>query len=98
MLTYETALKRVLAHTPPPAAAHTAVKAALGLVLAEPVVSPLDLPAFDNSAVDGYAVRAQDFSTRSETDLAPWMLRVVGMPTPARRLPAGCAPGKRCGS
>lgn len=29
-------------------------------VLAEDVVSPLDIPAFDNSAMDGYAVRCQD--------------------------------------
>ncbi|HRW19960.1 MAG TPA: molybdopterin molybdotransferase MoeA [Dermatophilaceae bacterium] len=33
---------------------------ALGLVAAEPVVSLVDLPGFDNSAMDGYAVRAAD--------------------------------------
>ena len=78
MLTYEAALKRILAQTPSPSSADVPLEAALGLVLVEPVVSPLDLPGFDNSAVDGYAVRTQDFSARSETDLAPWMLRVVG--------------------
>ena len=78
MLTYEAALKRILAQTPSPSAADVPLEAALGLVLAEPVVSPMDLPGFDNSAVDGYAVRTQDFSARSEADLAPWMLRVVG--------------------
>ena len=31
-----------------------------GLVLADDVVAPLSLPVFDNSAMDGYAVRAQD--------------------------------------
>jgi molybdopterin molybdotransferase len=31
-----------------------------GLVLAEDVVAPLPLPVFDNSAMDGYAVRAED--------------------------------------
>ena len=36
---------------------------ALDLVLAEPVVSPLDLPPWDNSAMDGYAVRAADVSS-----------------------------------
>ena len=35
---------------------------ALGLVLAADVVAPLSLPVFDNSAMDGYAVRAQDIS------------------------------------
>lgn len=31
-----------------------------GRILAETIVSPLDLPPFDNSAMDGYAVRAAD--------------------------------------
>jgi molybdopterin molybdotransferase len=31
-----------------------------GLVLAEDVTATLDLPVFDNSAMDGYAVRAED--------------------------------------
>ncbi|KUH82050.1 MULTISPECIES: gephyrin-like molybdotransferase Glp [unclassified Mycobacterium] len=33
---------------------------ALGLVLADDVVAPLSLPGFDNSAMDGYAVVAED--------------------------------------
>ena len=33
---------------------------ALGLVLAEDVIAPLSLPVFDNSAMDGYAVRVED--------------------------------------
>ncbi|WP_106402506.1 molybdotransferase-like divisome protein Glp [Actinocorallia populi] len=33
---------------------------AAGTVLAEPVTAPVDLPPFDNSAMDGYAVRAAD--------------------------------------
>ena len=37
-----------------------AVADAPGLVLAEDVVAPLSLPVFDNSAMDGYAVRADD--------------------------------------
>jgi molybdopterin molybdotransferase len=35
---------------------------ALGRVLAEPVTSPIDVPAWDNSAVDGYALRRDDVS------------------------------------
>ncbi len=34
----------------------------LGLVLADDVVAPLSLPGFDNSAMDGYAVVAEDIS------------------------------------
>ncbi len=44
---------------------------ALGRVLARPVVSDMDLPPFDNSAVDGYAVRAADA-------VAGASLRIVG--------------------
>jgi molybdopterin molybdotransferase len=36
------------------------LREALDLVLAEEVVSPVDLPAWDNSAMDGYACRAAD--------------------------------------
>jgi molybdopterin molybdotransferase len=45
---------------------------AIGAVLAEPVVAAEDVPPFANSAVDGYAVRADD------TAGAPVRLRVVG--------------------
>ena len=37
----------------------------LGLVLAEGVVAATDLPGFDNSAMDGYAVRAADLAGAS---------------------------------
>src|SRR5829696_933301 len=38
----------------------------LGLVLAEDVVAPLSLPNFDNSAMDGYAVVADDIAEASD--------------------------------
>jgi molybdopterin molybdotransferase len=44
--------------------------AARGRVLAEGVIAPLDLPPFDNSAVDGYAVRHRDLDAQTETKLA----------------------------
>ena len=43
---------------------------ARGRVLASAVIAPLDLPPFDNSAVDGYAVRHRDLDPRAETRLA----------------------------
>ena len=46
--------------------------AAAGLVLAEDVVAGENVPPFDNTAVDGYAVRATD------TENAPCELRVTG--------------------
>lgn len=44
----------------PPAPARVAVGAADRLVLAADVIAPLSLPVFDNSAMDGYAVRAAE--------------------------------------
>ena len=39
---------------------------ALDCVLAQDVTSPVDLPLWDNSSVDGYAVRASDVASASE--------------------------------
>lgn len=46
-----------------------ALRAALGRVLAEDVVSPLNVPAHDNSAMDGYAVRFADLKADGEVTL-----------------------------
>ena len=43
------------------------VKSALARVLGEDVISPLDVPAHDNSAMDGYAVRAADLPAKGDT-------------------------------
>ncbi|HUN58849.1 MAG TPA: gephyrin-like molybdotransferase Glp, partial [Candidatus Binataceae bacterium] len=48
----------------------------LGRVLAEEIRSPRDIPGFDNSAMDGYAVRAADIAAASESH--PVRLRVLG--------------------
>jgi molybdopterin molybdotransferase len=45
------------------------VREALGRVLAQEVISPIDVPAHDNSAMDGYAVRAADLAPDGETRL-----------------------------
>ena len=59
---------------------------ALGSVLAEEVRSPLDVPPWTNSAMDGYAVRADD--VRGATRAEPRRLRVVDV-IPAGAFPAG---------
>jgi len=46
-----------------------AVRASLGRVLAQDVIAPGNVPAHDNSAMDGYAVRAEDIAADSETTL-----------------------------
>ena len=47
-----------------------ALNDARGRVLGADVIAPLDLPPFDNSAVDGYAVRHADVGATGETTLA----------------------------
>lgn len=60
MLEYEAALERILGSLPPPRRETLPPDRALGRILAAAVVAPIDLPPFDNSAMDGYAVRAAD--------------------------------------
>ena len=62
---------------------------ALGCVLAEPLVSPLDIPPWTNSAMDGYAVRGVD--VRGAARESPRTLRVV------EQLPAGAFPTRAIG-
>src|SRR5512137_2453242 len=60
-LTVEQALRMLRGRLAPVPEAETIdTAAALDRVLAADVVSTVDLPAFDNAAMDGYAVRAED--------------------------------------
>jgi molybdopterin molybdotransferase len=45
------------------------LRQAAGRVLAENIIAPVDVPPFDNSAVDGYAVRAADLQSDRESRL-----------------------------
>jgi molybdopterin molybdotransferase len=45
------------------------LREALGRVLAEDIIAPVNVPPFDNSAVDGYAVRAANLDANGETRL-----------------------------
>ena len=45
------------------------VRAALGRVLAEDIVSPINVPSHDNSAMDGYAVRADNLASHAPVTL-----------------------------
>ena len=55
-----------------------------GRILAQSVASPLDFPHWDNSAMDGYAVRASDIAGATSTE--PIALPVV-MEVPAGQVP-----------
>jgi len=75
---YEDALAQLLQHARPVEGVEILpLRAALGRVLAEPLVSRIDVPGWDYSAMDGYALRAADVSLPGEG------LRV------SQRLPAG---------
>jgi molybdopterin molybdotransferase len=57
MLTYDEALQRILATvTAPLSAEKISVGSAMGRAIAEDIHAEFDLPPFDNSAVDGYAM------------------------------------------
>jgi molybdopterin molybdotransferase len=72
---------RVLARVIPPGAVTVPLAEAAGRTLTEPLRAAVDIPVFDNSAMDGFAVRYAD--VESATPAAPVALRV------AADLPAG---------
>ncbi len=81
MLTVAEAKEVILAAVRPRAEVAAPLAETLDCVLARDVASPVNLPMWDNSAVDGYAVRASDVSEANENN--PIHLRVV------TRVPAG---------
>jgi molybdopterin molybdotransferase len=60
MLSPAEAARFILGHITPLAPERRPLRAALDAVLAEDVSSPIDLPPWDNSAMDGFAARAAD--------------------------------------
>ena len=69
MISVEEALAEILSHVQPLEPERSPILEALGRVLAEEIVSDIDIPPFDNSAMDGYAVRAADVA-RTPVSLA----------------------------
>ena len=60
------------------------IRSALGRVLAEDVVSPVNVPAHRNSAMDGWAVRGADLKPDSETTLTEIGSSFAGRPVAGR--------------
>ena len=85
MIPFEEALSLVLAGSDPVPAELVPLGRGAGRVLREEVAADLDLPPFDTTAMDGWAVRS------AETAHAPTTLRVCGG-IGAGRLPAGPLP------
>lgn len=77
LLTVEEARAVVFAAIPGPTPIESVALAdALGRVIAGAIASPIDLPPWDNSAMDGYAIRAADVTAATETE--PVRLQIVG--------------------
>jgi len=75
MLTVEDARSKVLDRIPRLQPERVELLESLGCVLAQDVVSDIDVAPFDNSAMDGYAVRYAD--TQGASEESPVVLRVV---------------------
>ena len=76
--------------TPVSAVERLNIRAALGRVLAADVVSPLDVPSHDNSAMDGYAVRYADLGREGETTLKIAGSSFAGVPFRGSVKPGEC--------
>jgi molybdopterin molybdotransferase len=83
--------REILLETITPVAGWEAVpiRSALGRVLYRDVIAPFDVPAHDNSAMDGYAVRAEDLAAEGETRLT-----VVGTAYAGGAFPGVVGPGQ----
>jgi molybdopterin molybdotransferase len=86
-------LADILATIRPLAPTELSLGDASGLVLAEDVAAASALPSFDNSAMDGYAVRVEDVAAASEKNpvTLPVVAEVAAGDTGAYALPPGTA-------
>ena len=81
MINLEDALERILREIQPLESEGVGLWDAAERVASDSILAPIDLPPFDNSAMDGYAVRAED--VRSASPDNPTILSVIG------QVPAG---------
>ncbi|NWF77089.1 MAG: molybdopterin-guanine dinucleotide biosynthesis protein B [Chloroflexi bacterium] len=76
MISVEEALEKVLSYVKVLEPERKPILECLGQVLAEDIYSTIDIPPLDNSAMDGYALRAED--TRGAGESSPRHLFVIG--------------------
>lgn len=76
MISVEEALERILSYVSVLEPEDRPILDALGQVVADDVVSDINIPPLDNTAMDGYAVRAGD--TVGSSEGSPVMLHVIG--------------------
>jgi len=75
MISVEQALEKILSRVDVLEEEQRPILDSMGQVLAEDIYSTIDIPPLDNSAMDGYAVRAED--TRGASQQSPRFLRVI---------------------
>ncbi len=92
LLSVETALTRVLAGIRPLEPVNVPLADAVGSVLAGDLLAPSDVPPLDNSALDGYALRAGDISSAGATN--PVELEVIYEQPAGRASDRPVAPGQ----
>lgn len=85
--TPHSAVEKILAAVTPLPVERVTLTDAVGLVVAADIKSPLNLPPWDNSAMDGYAVRSNDLSGE-----APHELEII------EEIPAGAFPQRKLGA
>ena len=85
------ALKWIDEHAGPLGVGLVSLDDAAGRVLAEAVTAPIDVPAFDRAAMDGYALHAHE--TSGASDYHPLAFAVVGQALPGRPFDGTVAPG-----
>jgi molybdopterin molybdotransferase len=88
----ETARRLVLERAPVLGSVGVPLREALGMTLAEEIVAPEPVPVLDNSAMDGYAVRAEDLT--AATAETPVVLQVAGESRAGRPATAPLAAGE----
>ena len=91
MLPLEEARARILEDVLPLRPESLPLSEALGHVLAEDVSAMLTLPPWDNSAIDGFAVRSEDVATASADP--PVNLAVIGEVAAGHEPEAAVGPG-----
>lgn len=64
MISVKEAKEILFSNLPEPKTLNVKLEDAVGLVLAEELVAPIDVPSFDNSAMDGYAFSFEDCQNR----------------------------------
>jgi molybdopterin molybdotransferase len=89
MLSAREAATLILRHIEPQPELRVPLDDAIGSVLAQDIVSPINIPFYTNSAMDGYAARADD--VRGASAEHPVRLQVV------ERIPAGAFPTRAIG-